>query len=239
MASPSRQIGDVSFVTNSNNNSYPKLFYILKAGEIWKHWHCHLLCIVFACALCCGVCCTLVITALRSTATTPGQVRGGPGAARPKSWFHLTQHFRLWVNYISLSAQVGILCDFSTKGKDSSITKWMKKAWLHSHFTSYHGYHEWSVPMIYVFGRYGRQMPWNPKGKLWNLHLSQHVLPISTSIVPFFHPIWQLSKVCEHHFFQLLYKIRDAARVVCHRVAAEPHYLICIVPGAGPLVIIP
>ena len=114
MASPSRQIGDVSFVTNSNNNSYPKLFYTLKAGEIWKHWHCHLLYIVSACALCCGVCCTLVITALRSTATTPGQVRGGPGAARPKSWFHLTQHFRLWVNYISLSAQVGILCDFST-----------------------------------------------------------------------------------------------------------------------------
>ena len=106
-----------------------KLFYILKGGEIWKHWHCHLLCIVFACALCCGVCCTLVITALRSTATTPGQVRGGPGAARPKSWFHLTQHFRLWVNYISLSAQVGILCDFSTLGREDDQKTWLTIFW--------------------------------------------------------------------------------------------------------------
>ena len=129
MASPSRQIGDVSFVTNSNNNSYPKLFYTLKAGEIWKHWHCHLLCIVFACALCCGVCCTLVITALRSTATTPGQVRGGPGATRPRTWFHLTQHFKLWVNYISLSAQVGILCVFLTLGREDDQKTWLTIFW--------------------------------------------------------------------------------------------------------------
>ena len=151
MASPSRQIGDVLFVTNSNNNSYPKLFYTLKAGEIWKHWHCHLLCIVFACALCCGVCCTLVITALRSTATTPGQVRGGPGAARPKSWFHLTQHFKLWVNYISLSAQVGILCVFLNTGerrRSKNLTdNFLMTIQLLWHLNFLHSFEVWALNM--------------------------------------------------------------------------------------------
>ena len=62
----------------------------------------------------CGVSLTLSTTALRSQPPHQLQVRGWPGATRPRTWFHLTQHFKLWVNYISLSAQVGILCVFLT-----------------------------------------------------------------------------------------------------------------------------
>ena len=66
----------------------------------------------------CGVSLTLSTTALRSQPPHQLQVRGWPGATRPRTWFHLTQHFKLWVNYISLSAQVGILCVFLTLGRE-------------------------------------------------------------------------------------------------------------------------
>ena len=62
-------------------HSHLKLFYTLKEGEIWEHWLCYLLHILFAYASCCGVYHTLSTTALKSPATTPdtgeGQAWGG------------------------------------------------------------------------------------------------------------------------------------------------------------------
>ena len=62
-------------------HSHLKLFYTLKEGEIWEHWLCYLLHILFAYASCCGVYHTLSTNALKSPATTPdtgeGQAWGG------------------------------------------------------------------------------------------------------------------------------------------------------------------
>ena len=55
------------------------------------------LCPVLGCVLHTGHHCT------ESPATTPEQVRGRPGVAHPRPWFHFTQHFELWVNYFSPS----------------------------------------------------------------------------------------------------------------------------------------
>ena len=111
MASPSRQIGDVSFVTNSNNNNHLKLFLHSESRGNMKTLTLSLASHII---VVCGVSLTLSTTALRSQPPHQLQVRGWPGATRPRTWFHLTQHFKLWVNYISLSAQVGILCVFLT-----------------------------------------------------------------------------------------------------------------------------
>ena len=115
MASPSRQIGDVSFVTNSNNNNHLKLFLHSESRGNMKTLTLSLASHII---VVCGVSLTLSTTALKSQPPHQLQVRGWPGAMRPRTWFHLTQHFKLWVNYISLSAQVGILCVFLTLGRE-------------------------------------------------------------------------------------------------------------------------
>ena len=126
MASPSRQIGDVSFVTNSNNNNHLKLFLHSESRGNMKTLTLSLASHII---VVCGVSLTLSTTALKSQPPHQLQVRGWPGATRPRTWFHLTQHFRLWVNYISLSAQVGILCVFLTLGREDDQKTWLTIFW--------------------------------------------------------------------------------------------------------------
>ena len=125
MASPSRQIGDVSFVTNSNNNNHLKLFLHSESRGNMKTLTLSLASHII---VVCGVSLTLSTTALKSQPPHQLQVRGWPGATRPRTWFHLTQHFKLWVNYISLSAQVGILCVFLT----DCVLFWQWRQWRRS-----------------------------------------------------------------------------------------------------------
>ena len=73
MASPSRQIGDVSFVTNSNNNNHLKLFLHSESRGNMKTLTLSLASHII---VVCGVSLTLSTTALKSTATTPDTGEG-------------------------------------------------------------------------------------------------------------------------------------------------------------------
>ena len=81
------------------------------------------LCPVLGCVLHTGHHCT------ESPATTPEQVRGRPGVAHPRPWFHFTQHFELWVNYFSPSIWMGNLCVFLTLGREDDQKTWLTIFW--------------------------------------------------------------------------------------------------------------
>ena len=109
MASPYRQSGSSLFVSIYNNNNYLKLFYILKRGEIWEHWHCHLFHKIFACVVC-----VVHWPPLHWRAYSPHQMQvwGRFGVHGPGHGFILHSILNSGANYISLSTQMGILCVF-------------------------------------------------------------------------------------------------------------------------------